>query len=146
MPAQAHVPIVLLVLAPEAGQTVGADPQVVIYTQRTLAGVDQVAYTLTPPPSTPSTDQRTHRLHPARPDLRRPVGPCATARARPRAAPARAAYRPDRDEPVLGDTVAFTVRPPPPRAASRPCQSPSGSRWPARPLLRHGGHADVAPW
>ncbi len=30
LPAQAHLPIVLLVLAPQAGQTVDADPQAVI--------------------------------------------------------------------------------------------------------------------
>lgn len=41
------MPIVLLVLAPEAGQSVGADPLVVIYVQPTLGGIDQVAYTLT---------------------------------------------------------------------------------------------------
>lgn len=33
--------------APKDGQTVTADPEVVIYAQRTLPGADQTAYTLT---------------------------------------------------------------------------------------------------
>ena len=41
------MPIVLLVLAPKANQTVTADPEVVVYAQRMLGGIDQVAYTLT---------------------------------------------------------------------------------------------------
>jgi hypothetical protein len=51
------VPIVLLVLAPKAAQTITADPEVVIYAQGMLGGIDQVAYTLTldRPPSTPPT-------------------------------------------------------------------------------------------
>jgi hypothetical protein len=39
-PAQAHVPIILLVMAPRDGQIVGPNPQAVIYAQRTLGGID----------------------------------------------------------------------------------------------------------
>ncbi len=46
-PAQAHVPsVLLLLLAPKDGQTVTANPAVVIYAQRMLLGADQTTYTI----------------------------------------------------------------------------------------------------
>ncbi len=45
-PAQAQVPSVLPVLAPKDGQTVTANPAVVIYAQRMLLGADQTTYTI----------------------------------------------------------------------------------------------------
>jgi hypothetical protein len=111
-PAQAHVPIVLLVMAPQDGQTVAASPRVVIYAQRTLGGVDQVAYTLT-------LDQ-----HPIDPTSGR-TGTALPAQIRagqqtqvqlhdlkPGQHQLALRYRPDKDEPVMGDTVAFTVTAP----------------------------------
>ena len=111
LPAQAHVPIVLLVLAPQAGQTVDADPQAVIYAQRTLGGVDQVAYTLTldQHPIDPTTG-RTGGTQPAQ--IR--AGQQAHVplhHLNPGQHTLSVRYRPDRDEPVMGDNVAFTVRP-----------------------------------
>jgi hypothetical protein len=111
-PAQAHVPIVLLVMAPQDGQTVDPNPQIDIYAQRTLGGVDQVAYTLT-------LDQRpidpaSGRISAARPTPIRagqhahvPLHDLAPGQHR-----LELRYRPDNDEPVMGDTVAFTVRAP----------------------------------
>lgn len=109
-PAQAHVPIILLVMAPHDGQTVDANPQVVIYAQRTLGGVDQVAYTLT-------LDQ--HPIDPVSGHTGA-SGP-AQIRAGQQAhvplhdlapGPHRLAihYRPDSDEPAKSDAVEFTVR------------------------------------
>lgn len=111
-PAQAHVPIVLLVLGPQDGQSVGANPEVVIYAQRTLGGVDQVAYTL-------ALDQ--HPIDPAsgRTGSNRPAQIRAGQQAHvplhdltPGQHRLALRYRPDKDEPVMGDTVAFTVHAP----------------------------------
>lgn len=131
LPAQAHVPIVLLVLSPEDRQTVGSDPEVVIYAQRTLGGVEQVAYTLT-------LDQRpidpgTGRLAAGSGQIR------AGQRVRvplhdlsPGAHQLKVSYRPDQDEPVMTTTAAFTVR-----------SAPAGS-WPVVPVAIGVGLAAAA--
>lgn len=111
LPAQAHVPIVLLVLAPQAGQTVDADPQAVIYAQRTLGGVDQVAYTLTlDQHPIDATTGRTGATQSAQIRAGQQAHvPLHHLNAGQHTLSVR--YRPDRDEPVMGDNVAFTVRP-----------------------------------
>jgi hypothetical protein len=108
-PAQAHVPIVLLVLAPKDGQTVTADPAVVIYAQRTLLGADQTTYTMTldqrpiDPANGPSQpgqiragQQARLSLHALSPGVHRLT----------------LTYQPDSDEPAQSTSVAFTVRRP----------------------------------
>jgi hypothetical protein len=111
-PAEAHVPIVLLVMAPQDGQTVDPNPQVVIYAQRTLGGVDQVAYTLIldQKPVDPASG-RTGAAWPAPiragQQAHLPLHDLAPGRHR-----LELRYRPDKDEPVMGDSVAFTVRAP----------------------------------
>jgi hypothetical protein len=111
-PAQAHVPIVLLVMAPQDGQTVGPNPQVVIYAQRTLGGIDQVAYTLTldqKPVDPASGDVGAARPAQIRAGQQTHVPLHDLAPGQHRLA---LRYRPDRDEPAMSDTVAFTVRAP----------------------------------
>jgi hypothetical protein len=131
VPAQAHVPIVLLVLSPEDRQTVGSDPEVVIYAQRTLGGVEQVAYTLT-------LDQR-----PIDPATGRLAAGSGQIRAGQRvrvslhdlsagAHQLKVSYRPDQDEPVMTTTAAFTVR-----------SAPAGN-WPVVPIAIGVGLAALA--
>lgn len=111
-PAQAHVPIVLLVLAPKADQTVAADPEVVIYAQRMLGGIDQVAYTLAldqhpidPASGRPANSPRPGQIR-ASQQVRVPLHDLSPDEHR-----LTLRYRPDRDAPVVSTTVAFTVRP-----------------------------------
>lgn len=112
-PAQAHVPIVLLVLAPKDGQRVTADPEVIIYAQRMLGGVNQVAvaYTLTldqhpidPASGRTASSPRSGQIR-AGQQVRVALRDLSTGNHR-----LALRYRPDRDAPVMGTTVAFTVR------------------------------------
>lgn len=109
-PAQAHVPIVLLVLAPKDGQTVTAGPEVVIYAQRMLLGAEQTTYTLqldqrpieaANGPAQPSKIRAGQQVHVPLHDLR------------PGTHQLTITYRPDTDEPKMTTTAAFTVRPAP---------------------------------
>lgn len=111
-PAQAHVPIVLLVLAPKADQSVTADPEVAIYAQRMLGGIDQVAYTLTldqhpidPASGRSANGPRSGQIR-AGQQARVPLHDLSPGNHR-----LALRYRPDRDAPVMSTTVAFTVRP-----------------------------------
>jgi hypothetical protein len=110
-PAQAHVPIVLLILAPKADQTVGSDTTVRVLAQRTLGGVDQVAFTPTIDgrPLDPTTGRATTRPVPvlihAGQTLQLPLRGLSAGQH-----VATVTYRPDRDAPVMRNTVSFGAR------------------------------------
>lgn len=111
-PAQAHVPIVLLVLAPKADQTVTADPR----SRSTPSGCSAASTrSPTPSPSTSTPSTPPVAVAPTAPvpvrsaPASRPACRCMTSARATIGSPC--ATRPDRDAPVMSTTVAFTVRP-----------------------------------